>query len=190
MKIDQISKENIKHYNLDYILIDDFAIDWATEENIVKTELWSAYHPVHEYIENNKADIISAVNTAFDVDTTNLIHGLQVFDKEDEIIPHDDYTGELLMPNGEVPYTEMPIRAILYLNPEYMYGTHIHKEEPGWADEDDSRWWVHMWDKGIELGGQPGQLLIIKPNSNSWHSVGCFNTTLDNRITGNWIFKN
>ena len=126
----------------------------------------------------------------FDVDTTNLIHGLQVFDKEDEIIPHDDYTGELQMPNGDVPYTEMPIRAILYLNPEYMYGTHIHKEEPGWADEDDPRWWAHMWDKGMEIGGQPGQLLIIKPNGNSWHSVGCFNTTLDNRITSNWIFQN
>ena len=84
----------------------------------------------------------------------------------------------------------MPIRAILYLNPEYMYGTHIHKEEPGWADEDDPRWWAHMWDKGMEIGGQPGQLLIIRPNGNSWHSVGCFNTTLDNRITSNWIFQN
>ena len=190
MRIDQISKENIKHYNLDYILIDDFATDWATKENLEKTELLSQFHPAHNYIEENKADIISAVNTAFDVNTTTLYHGLQLFNKEDEIIPHDDYQGELDLPHGKVPYTEMPIRAILYLNPEYMYGTHIHKEEPGWADEDDPRWWAHMWDKGMEIGGQPGQLLIIRPNGNSWHSVGCFNTTLDNRITSNWIFQN
>jgi len=190
MRIDQISKENIKHYNLDYILIDDFATDWATKENLEKTELWSQFHPAHNYIEENKADIISAVNTAFDVNTTTLYHGLQLFNKEDEIVPHDDYQGELDLPHGKVPYTEMPIRAILYLNPEYMYGTHIHKEEPGWADEDDPRWWAHMWDKGMEIGGQPGQLLIIRPNGNSWHSVGCFNTTLDNRITSNWIFQN
>jgi len=52
-------------------------------------------------------------------------------------------TGELLMPDGNIPYGKMPIRAILYLNHEYMYGTHQHKEEPGWADQDDPRWMVY-----------------------------------------------
>ena len=188
MKIDQICIQNIQHYNLDYILLDNFATDWATEKNF--KEALDTYHPVQDFIESNKALIIDAVNKAFNVNTKFLIHGIQKFSKEDEIIPHDDYTGELLMPDGNIPYSEMPIRAILYLTPEYMYGTHLHKEEPGWADQDDPRWWVHMWDKGKEIGGQPCQLLIIKPNENSWHSVGCFNTTLDNRITSNWIFQN
>ena len=38
MIIDQIIKDNIQTYNLDYILIDDFAIDFATEQNFKKAQ--------------------------------------------------------------------------------------------------------------------------------------------------------
>ena len=52
MKIAQITKENIKHYNLDYILIDDFAADWATLESLQKTN--DHRHPIHQCIEDNR----------------------------------------------------------------------------------------------------------------------------------------
>ena len=198
MKIDQICKENIQTYNLDYILIDDFAIDFATEQNLrdclrKKQTSGMNFHIVNDTIDNYNTEIIQAVNNAFDVDVKSLEHGIQHLNKTQSIPPHDDATGSLRMPKAgspdiELPYTQMPVRAILYINPEYMYGTHLHKEDPCFNQNGEDRWWSEHWDSGNEIGGKPGQLLLIKPNENAWHSVGLHNNTLDNRITSNWIF--
>ena len=193
MIIDQITKDNIQTYNLDYILIDDFAIDFATARNLrdyLRTLQTSGtnFHVVNDTIDKYKAEIIQAVNNAFDVDVKTLEHGIQKLNKTQDIPPHDDYTGTFKNFNAERPYTDMPIRGILYLNPEYMYGTHLHTENPCFGQNGEDRWWSSNWDYGTEVGGLPGQLLLIKPAINAWHSVGLHNKTLDNRITSNWIF--
>jgi len=194
MIIDQIIKDNIQTYNLDYILIDDFAIDFATEQNFKDYKRKQQthglnFHIVNDTIDKYSAEIIQAVNNAFDVDVSSLQHGIQQLNKTQDIPPHDDATGSLLIGENELPYTEMPIRGILYLNPEYMYGTHLHTQNPCFGQNGEDRWWSSEWDYGKEIGGKPGQLLLIKPNVNSWHSVGLHNKTLDNRITSNWIFR-
>ena len=166
MKIDQICKENIQTYNLDYILIDDFAIDFATEQNLrdclrKKQTSGTNFHIVNDTIDNYNTEIIQAVNNAFDVDVKSLEHGIQHLNKTQSIPPHDDATGSLSMPKAGSPDIELPY---------------------------EDRWWSEHWDSGNEIGGKPGQLLLIKPNENAWHSVGLHNNTLDNRITSNWIF--
>ena len=109
MKIDQICIQNIQHYNLDYILLDNFATDWATAKNL--KEALDPYHSVQDFIESNKALIIDAVNKAFNVNNKFLITGLKKFSKKDGINSHDDYTGEFLTPEGNIPYGKMPIKA-------------------------------------------------------------------------------
>lgn len=194
--IEKINKKNIQHYNLDYILIDNFATEWATAENLKLTKFKrtpiinenqpssGGHHPINATINHHNDLILQYVNTAFDVNCKSITNAIQLFNRNQHIEPHDDSTEW----GGCMEYSKMPIRAILYLNPTKLYGTHLHKKEPGWAKPNDTRWWSHVWDEGIEIGGEPGQLLIIKPNTNSWHSVGLYNTIHDNRITSNWIF--
>ena len=182
MKIDQIKKENIRYYNQEYILIDNFATILITEDDI--------YHAQQQ--------IINAINNTFDVSCDRMVNVKNVFNKGDFILPHDDFMGEITFPEGNIPYSQMPIRGVLYLNSTKLYGTHLHKERPDWPkkqdeegfqiDYDDPKWWTHIWDDGLEVGGEPGQLLLLKPQDNAWHSVGLHNDTIDNRITSNWIF--
>ena len=180
--IQKINKENIQHYNLDYILIDNFATEWATDENLKLTK--DCWHPINTTINHHEDLILQYVNTTFDVNCKSISHGIQLLNRNQHIEPHDDATEG----GDSMEYSKMPIRAILYLNPTKLYGTHLHKKEPGWANPNDTRWWSHVWDEGMEIGGEPGQLLIIKPNTNAWHSVGLYNTIHNNRITSNWIF--
>jgi hypothetical protein len=183
----RINKSAIIKQPFEHILIDGFVNPrWvkATEDEFLATvEMHQCNEglPVTERIYTTKTphsaqrklfhlhnDLIKAVNETWNLNTVKLIMTENVLQSSDYIGPHNDLW-----------YPEIPVRGILYLNKEKKYGTHLYT-----MFED-----YHNAIAPVEVGGEPGQLLLIRVSRDSYHSVGMF-SDLGDRITLNFMFSN
>jgi len=179
MKLEAIKKENCITEPFEYILIENF-IEGLEDPKIFNDYIKDYYivneheefcsvseHPVEPGIHNNRFKIIEKVNEMWDLGVKELLISMNMFTKSHHNLPiHNDH---------HVVET-LPVRGILYCNPEKIFGTTIHisdKEEDGYINE---------------LGGNPGDLLLIKVSENSWHGTASKRDIDLNRLTCNMFF--
>jgi hypothetical protein len=178
INLDAIHKDNIKNEPFEHLLLDfvdpkyiksvyDEYIEHLETFNVCEyTNMVSVgRHPVQEILEEYKDEIIQKVNKLWNLDVVSISMGTNMFKGDSELDIHNDYNYD-----GNF---YIPARGILYLNKDKVFGTHLHKDED---------------QPGIEVGGNPGQLLLFKVSENSWHSAGV-NTNLDYRFTSNWLLN-
>ena len=159
--IDFIDKEYVKNIYKEYIKnLERFNVCEYT--NIVSV----SEHPVKPLCKKYEKQILFKINELWDLNVVSIDMGITMFDKNSELDTHNDY-------NYDGNFS-IPVRGILYLNDEKVFGTKLHRSEN---------------DLGFEVGGFPGQLLLFKVSENSWHSAG-IDTSKDERIVCNWIVNN
>ena len=182
----RINKSAIIKEPFEHILIDGFVNPaWvkATEDEFLATVemhhdntglpvterifTTKTLHSAQRKLFNLQNDLVKAVNETWNLNTIKLIMSENVLQSTDYIGPHNDMW-----------YPEIPVRGILYLNKEKKYGTHLYT-----MFED-----YHNAIAPIEVGGEPGQLLLIRVSKDSYHSVGMFSDSGD-RITLNFMFS-
>ena len=99
----------------------------------------------------------------WDLDITDIYISMNSFNKKGHgLTLHNDF--------HEVD--RIPVRGILYCNPNKKFGTNIHGESTE------------------EIGGGPGDLLLIKVSEKSWHSTVTIEEDTNDRITCNMFFVN
>jgi len=179
MKIAEINKSNLITQPFDYLLIENFAPiiqdqsiydEYMQNHNVTNEypELSSlSMHPLEDELQINKMSIIKNVNNIWDLRVNDIYMGINTFNKKGHgLKSHNDY--------HEVD--RIPIRGILYCNPTKKFGTNIHTSENS--------------DPFKELGGGPGDLLLIKVTENSWHSTVMIQEDCEDRLTINMFFVN
>ena len=179
MKTLEINKSNSVVQPFDYILIENFAP--MIQDQNVYDEYMKNYsitndypemdslspHPVEDELQINKLSIIKNVNKMWDLNVSDIYISMNSFNKKGHgLRPHNDF--------HEID--RIPVRGILYCNPSKKFGTNIHTS-------DDS-------DPLKVLGGNPGDLLLIKVAENSWHSTVMIQEDSEDRITVNMFFVN
>ena len=179
MKTLEINKNNSVTQPFDYLLIENFAPmiqdqsiydEYMQNHNVTNEypELSSlSSHLIEDELQVNKLSIIKNVNKMWDLNVCDIYMGINSFNKKGHgLRPHNDF--------HEVD--RIPVRGILYCNPIKKFGTNIHTS-------DDS-------DPLKEIGGGPGDLLLIKVAENSWHSTVMIQEDCEDRLTINMFFVN
>ena len=179
MKILDINKSNSDTQPFDYILIENFAPmiqdqsiydEYMQNYNILNEypELSSlSSHPIEDELQINKSSLIKNVNKMWDLNINDIYIGINTFNKKGHgLRPHNDF--------HEID--RIPVRGILYCNPIKKFGTNIHASENS--------------DPLKVLGGNPGDLLLIKVAENSWHSTVMIQEDCEDRLTVNMFFVN
>lgn len=176
IKYNEIKKENISYNPWEHILIDDFVdpyyikrvyssyvgdmqiLQRFEEFNIVSS------HPVQEIISVYDEILLDKINLLWNTKCTQMCISTNMFDNHSELAPHNDY-------NYDGKFA-IPVRGILYIDQEKVFGTQMHTVED---------------DEGIEVGGNPGQLLLFPVSPVSFHSAGV-NVKAHRRFTTNFFF--
>lgn len=179
MKTLEINKSNIITQPFDYLLIENFAPmiqdqsvydEYMQNHNVTNEypELSSlSTHPIEDELQINKMSIINNVNNIWDINVTDIYMAINSFNKKGHgLMPHNDF--------HEID--RIPVRGILYCNPSKKFGTNIHTSDTS--------------DPLKELGGGPGDLLLIKVAENSWHSTVMIQEDSEDRLTVNMFFVN
>jgi hypothetical protein len=179
MKILDINKSNSITQPFDYLLIENFAPmiqdqsiydEYMENYNVTNEypELSSlSSHTIEDQLQVNKSSIIKNVNKMWDLNACDIYMGINSFNKKGHgLRPHNDF--------HEVD--RIPVRGILYCNPTKKFGTNIHTSEHS--------------EPFKELGGGPGDLLLIKVAENSWHSTVMIQEDCEDRLTINMFFVN
>lgn len=179
MKTLEINKSNSVVQPFDYILIENFAP--MIQDQNVYDEYMKNYsitndypemdslssHPVEDELQINKLSIIKNVNKMWDLNVSDIYISMNSFNKKGHgLRPHNDF--------HEID--RIPVRGILYCNPSKKFGTNIHTSDKS--------------DPLKVLGGNPGDLLLIKVAENSWHSTVMIQEDSEDRITVNMFFVN
>ena len=175
MKIFDIHPNNSKQKPFDFLLIENFAPiiqdSNVYQEYIKNYSVTNGYpemdsispHPVEKELQENKFAIINRVNKMWDLNITDIYISMNSFNKKGHgLTLHNDF--------HEVD--RIPVRGILYCNPNKKFGTNIHGESTE------------------EIGGGPGDLLLIKVSEKSWHSTVTIEEDTNDRITCNMFFVN
>lgn len=176
INLDLISKKNLNYQPFEHLLINfidesfiksvyDNYVENLKRFNVCKyTNIVSvSEHPVEKLLKENEHKILEKINNLWELDTVSIDMGVTLFDKNSQLDTHNDF-------NYDGNFS-IPVRGILYLNKVKVFGTKLHQTQK---------------DQGIEVGGNPGELLLFKVSENSWHSAGV-NTDADYRIVSNWI---
>jgi hypothetical protein len=177
MKILDINKSNSVTEPFDYLLIENFAPmlqdqniydEYMQNHNVINEypELSSlSPHPIEDKLQVNKLSLIKNVNKMWDLNVDDIYIAMNTFNKKGHgLRPHNDF--------HEVD--RIPVRGILYCNPSKKFGTNIHTSEHS--------------DPSKVLGGNPGDLLLIKVAENSWHSTVMIQEDCEDRLTVNMFF--
>ena len=127
----------------------------------------------HKFVLNNQDSISAKVKLKLNLDRPVKI----------------TYSGSLITPGGGIPihsdwYPDniskdpdaVVARAILTINPEYVFGTDVY-------------WDIHDPSRTECLGGHPGDLLMFKCSPISFHSVGMRTEEHTDRYSINMIFR-
>ncbi len=160
MKIDQISRENIKLcHGTEYILIDDFfdvglftqlhnkfLLDYVIKHDFGDICSLSG-HPLVDELFKQETKILNAVNTVWQETCIENKASATLMKPGKKLNIHNDSHWETV-----------PIRGVLYLND--VCGTTFHSS-------------IYA-DNPIEIGGKANQLLLFKVTENSFHSVGLY----------------
>lgn len=178
MKLDAIKKENIVYDPFEYILIENFIEglddpkvfdDYINNYSIIDEHdlLVGSEHPVQISLDLNRKIILQKVNETWDLNIADILLSMNLFTKKEHSLPiHNDVH----------KMETIPVRGILYCNPQKVFGTTMHiSDQPS---------------DGIikEVGGNPGDLLLFKVSENSWHGVMTKKDTDINRLTCNIFF--
>tara|TARA_R110002153_G_C13278977_1_gene493939 strand:- start:45 stop:650 length:606 start_codon:yes stop_codon:yes gene_type:complete len=179
MKIEDINLDNAIQSPFNYILIENFAPmiqdQSVYDEYLQNYDVTNAYpelssvsgHPIEEQLQQNKLPIIKNVNKLWNLNVSDIYISTSTFNKKGHgLRPHNDF--------HEVD--RIPVRGILYCNPIKKFGTNIHTSDNS--------------DPLKEIGGNPGDLLLIKVAENSWHSTVMVEENCEDRITCNMFFVN
>jgi hypothetical protein len=132
----------------------------------------STPHPVLNWAKSEgKIFLAQLVKSEFNIhiNLNNITSSISMMTGSDGIEVHnDDYNKN-----------EVPVRGLIYINPEKMFGTKIldTDHEPG-----------DPMPPYRELGGNPGDIFLFCPSATSWHTVGFENNTQP-RFTVNVLFR-
>ena len=179
MRLDLLKKENIISEPFEHLLVDNFipnvaglydAASAVADANYDTNKGTPAdkhpYHPVQEIIRDNSALLVDAVNEVWGAGIIKLFHASNLY-----------RTNMFLNVHNDMHWPDYPIRGVLYLDKIKVYGTHLHKSE------DDAH--------PVEVGGEPGQLLLFMTSEKSWHSAGLLHLNIhgEKRFSYYFIFS-
>lgn len=176
IKYNEIKKENISYTPWEHILIDEFVdpyfIKTVYNEYAGNVQILTKHaefnsvntHPVQKIIAVYEEILLDKINSLWNTKCTQMRISTNMFDNQSELGPHNDfnYDGKFAI----------PVRGILYVDQEKLFGTHLHVDEHS---------------EGLEYGGNPGQLLLFPVSPISFHSAGV-NVKVHRRFTVNFFF--
>lgn len=179
MKLFDIKTDNTTTEPFEYLLIKNFAPliedEFLFKDYVVNYIVKNDYpemhstsgHPIEDQLQQNKQSIIARVNLMWNLKVADIYISMNSFNKKGHgLKPHNDF--------HEV--NRIPVRGILYCNPDKKFGTQIHLGE---------------YEPVLkEIGGGPGDLLLIKVTENSWHSTVKVESDMEDRLTCNMFFVN
>lgn len=140
-----------------------FLENLSTHQNVDEFMHVSGYHPVEEYIESQKTNLIEMAKSlcssvyAFE-------WSMQVYEQGEGLEIHNDFYKD---------NRHRAVRGILWLNPFAVEGTSVYNESK---------------EPIGSFGGGPGDLFLFLTTKDSYHSA--INTTSIPRYTANFTFYN
>ena len=128
---------------------------------------------VHQFVFNNENSIETLVKERLALDRQlKISYSGSMISSGGGIQPHNDWYPDNISKDPDA----VVARAILTINPEYVFGTDVY-----WDMNDPSQTEC--------LGGYPGDLLIFKCSPISWHSVGMKTEEHADRYSINMMFR-